>query len=77
MLNDLRERVESFITTTGDRGGLPAAATEPSLAEIQKAKRADYERTWKARLKKPDPDDAEKLLWWEKSYGIASDDSLP
>ena len=50
---------------------------EPPLAQIQKDKRADYQRTWNARLKKPEPTDAERVAWWEKSYGLPSQQPVP
>ena len=37
----------------------------------QQAKRQDYRRTWTRRLGKPEPTDAERLAWWEQSYGLA------
>ncbi len=66
----LRPALDAWIRATGDRGALPDPATEPTQAEIQKSKRADYQRTWQARLKTPAPTDAERLAWWEKSYGL-------
>jgi uncharacterized sulfatase len=57
--------------TSKDHGLLGDPATEPSLAEIQQAKRQDYRRTWTKRLGKPEPTDAERLAWWEQSYGLA------
>ena len=45
-------------------------ATEPSLDQIQRQKRADYQRAWKSRLQKPEPTDAERLAWCMKSYGL-------
>ncbi len=65
-----RQVLDDWITASADRGGLPDPATEPSLPEIQRAKRADYQRTWQARLKKPEPTDAERLGWWESAYGL-------
>jgi len=64
-------KLDEWIKRSGDRGALPDVATEPSLAEIQKDKRADYQRTWKTRLKKAEPKDAERLAWWMKSYGLS------
>jgi hypothetical protein len=40
------------------------------MEQIQKDKRADYQRTWKSRLQKPEPTDAERLDSWMKSYGL-------
>ncbi|MFN5655362.1 MAG: hypothetical protein ACK47U_05750, partial [Verrucomicrobiota bacterium] len=57
--------------TSQDKGLLGDPATEPSLAEIQQAKRQDYRRSWTRRLGKPEPTDAERLAWWEQSYGLA------
>jgi uncharacterized sulfatase len=70
LTDGLRRKMDEWIVATGDRGALPDPATEPSLGEIQTSKRADYQRTWKARLKKPEPTDAERLAWWETSYGL-------
>ena len=70
LVTTLRRNLEAWIRSTGDRGALPDPATEPSKAEIQKSKRADYQRTWQTRLKKSEPTDAERLAWWEKSYGL-------
>ena len=66
----LGRALDAWIRATGDRGALPDPATEPTQAEIQKAKRADYQRTWQARLRQPEPTDAARLAWWEKSYGL-------
>ena len=66
----LRPALDAWIRSTGDLGALPDPATEPTKAEIQKSKRADYQRTWQTRLKKAEPTDAERLAWWEKSYGL-------
>lgn len=61
----------SWSATSKDQGLLGDPATEPSLAQIQKAKRLDYRRNWTRRLGKPEPTDAERLAWWEQSYGLA------
>ena len=66
----LRRTLDAWIHSTGDRGALPDPATEPPQAEILKSKRADYQRTWQARLKTPEPTDAARLAWWEKAYGL-------
>ena len=66
----LRRTLDAWIRATGDRGALPDPATEPPQAEILKSKRADYQRTWQARLKTPEPTDAARLAWWEKAYGL-------
>jgi N-sulfoglucosamine sulfohydrolase len=65
-----RQILDDWITASADRGVLPDPATEPSLPEIQRAKRADYQRSWQARLKKPEPTDAERVAWWEKTYRL-------
>jgi len=66
----LRRALDAWIHSTGDRGALPDPATEPPQAEILKSKRADFQRTWQARLKTPEPTDAARLAWWEKAYGL-------
>ena len=66
----LRRALDAWIHSTGDRGALPDPATEPPPAEILKSKRADFQRTWQARLKTPEPTDAARLAWWEKAYGL-------
>ncbi len=66
----LRRTLDAWIRATGDRGALPDPATEPPPAEILKSKRADYQRTWQARLKTPEPTNAARLAWWEKAYGL-------
>ena len=66
----LRRTLDAWIDSTGDRGALPDPATEPPQAEILKSKRADYQRTWQARLKTPEPTNAARLAWWEKAYGL-------
>lgn len=69
-LGELRASLDDWIQTTGDKGAAGDPPTEPSIEEIQKSKRADYERTWKARLQKPEPTDAERVAWWMQSYGL-------
>jgi uncharacterized sulfatase len=76
-MNNMHAAMDAWIKSTGDRGALPDPATEPSLAEIQKSKRGDYQRTWTKRLGKPEPTDAERLAWWEKSYGLPAKPALP
>jgi hypothetical protein len=68
------QRLDTWIAETKDQGAKGDPATEPPLAEIQKAKRADYQRNWKKRLSNPEPTGAEKLAWWMKSYHL---DALP
>lgn len=73
---ELAAELEGWITATGDRGALPDPDTEPSLAEIQAAKRQDYQRTWTKRGLGPEPSDAERVRWWLGQYGLAQE-SLP
>ena len=70
--NTMRTAMDDWIKSTDDHGALPDPLTEPSLAEIQKSKRGDYQRTWAKRLGKPEPTDEERLTWWEKSYDTSS-----
>lgn len=73
MANDvqkLKSALDSWIKITGDLGGLPAASTEPSLMDIQKAKKQDYLRVWKKRGFKGEPSDTERLDWWMHQYGL-------
>jgi hypothetical protein len=65
------------LKTSGDRGALPDPPTEPSLAEIQKAKRAGYEKVWQKRMGKPEPTDEERVAWWMQSYHIPAATALP
>ncbi len=76
-ISTMRSAMDAWIKSTGDRGALPDPATEPSLAEIQKSKRGDYQRTWTKRLGKGEPTDAERLAWWESSYGLPHAASNP
>ena len=76
-MNNMHAAMDAWMKSTGDRAALPDPATEPSLAEIQKSKRGDYQRTWTKRLGKPEPTDAERLAWWEKSYGLPAKPALP
>jgi uncharacterized sulfatase len=66
----LRVALDAWIQSSGDRGAAGDPPTEPSMATILQDKRLDYQRTWKARLKKAEPTDAERLVWWMKSYGL-------
>jgi N-sulfoglucosamine sulfohydrolase len=66
----MRDTLERWIETSGDLGAAGDPPTEPSLEQIQKDKRADYQRAWKARLQKSGPTDAERLAWWMRSYGL-------
>ena len=65
-----RKQLNDWIASSHDQGGQPDPATEPSLPEIQKDKRGDYQRSWKTRLGKTEPTDNERLAWWQKEYGI-------
>ena len=67
---DLGRVLDDWIRRTGDRGALPDPATEPTMAEILRSKRADYQRTWQARLGRGEPIDEERLAWWEREYGL-------
>ena len=66
----MRQQLDRWITESNDRGVDGDPATEPPLEQIKKDKRADYQRTWKSRLQKPEPTDVERLAWWMKSYGL-------
>lgn len=66
----MRGELDAWIESSGDRGANGDPPTEPSMATILKDKRLDYQRTWKTRLKKAEPTDAERLAWWMKSYGL-------
>ena len=66
----MRQQLKKWITESNDKGVDGDPATEPPLEQIKKDKRADYQRTWKSRLQKPEPTDAERLAWWMKSYGL-------
>lgn len=66
----MQRQLEDWITSSNDRGVAGDPATEPPLDQIQREKRADYQRAWKSRIQKPEPTDAERLAWWMKSYGL-------
>ncbi len=66
----MRQQLEQWIAKSNDQGLSGDPATEPPLEQIKRDKRADYQRTWKARLHKSEPTDAERLAWWMKSYGL-------
>jgi uncharacterized sulfatase len=70
-IRSLNAALTDWSTKSKDQGMLGDPATEPGIAEIQQAKRQDYRRTWTRRLGKPEPTDAERLAWWEQSYGLA------
>lgn len=67
---DLGRSLDDWIRQTGDRGARPDPATEPTMPEILRSKRADYQRTWQARLGRGEPTDEERLAWWEREYGL-------
>lgn len=69
--------LDAWIQSSHDQGVKGDPPTEPPLDVIQKDKRQEYERAWKTRLKKAEPSDAERVTWWEKSYGLSSDRPLP
>jgi hypothetical protein len=73
----MRAALDTWIQTSPDRGAQGDPATEPPLTTIQKEKRADYQRTWKARLQKAEPTDAERVAWWEQAYGLLAKDPIP
>lgn len=69
-LQTLRTRLEDWIRTSGDQGATGDPATEPPMPKITQDKRADYQRTWKSRLKNPEPTDEERLAWWLDAYHL-------
>lgn len=73
----LRQTLDSWIKSSHDQGASGDPATEPPLAEIQKGKRQDYNRTWTKRLGKAEPTDAERVDWWMKSYGLSTTADQP
>jgi N-sulfoglucosamine sulfohydrolase len=66
----MRTKLDAWIKSSGDQGAAGDPTTEKPLAKIQKDKRANYQRTWKKRLKNSEPTDAERMEWWMSSYGI-------
>ena len=74
---DFNQSLDTWIAETKDQGTQGDPATEPPLAEIQKAKRADYQRNWKKRLNNPEPTDADKVAWWMKSYRLDAAAAVP
>ncbi len=69
-ITQMRGELDAWLQSSGDRGAVGDPPTEPGMETILKDKRADYQRTWKTRLMKPEPADAERLAWWIKSYGL-------
>lgn len=70
-LRVMHAALDQWMISSGDRGGLPDASTEPSLDQIQKNKRQGYQQVWLKRIHKAEPTDGERLSWWRKSYGLA------
>lgn len=77
ILARLRGQLDTWIQQSGDRGALPDPPTEPSLGEIQKAKRQDYQRTWTKRGLGPEPTDAQRLNWWLQQYSLPEQSTPP
>lgn len=77
VLARLRGQLDTWIQQSGDRGALPDPPTEPSLEEIQKAKRQDYQRTWTKRGLGPEPTDAQRLNWWLRQYSLPEASTPP
>lgn len=73
----LSEAMDEWIQSSHDQGEQGDPKTEPPLDQIQKEKRLEYERAWKARLKKAPPSDAERVAWWERSYGLSLQNPIP
>ncbi|MBB5034519.1 sulfatase family protein [Prosthecobacter vanneervenii] len=76
-VKELNAAMDAWIQSSHDQGAQGDPQTEPPLDQIQKDKRLEYERVWKTRLKKGQPSDAERVAWWEKSYGLSSDQRIP
>ncbi len=72
----MQNTLASWIESTHDQGALPAPPGQPSLEEIQKDKRKDYQRSWSKRIQKTEPTDAERLNWWKSSYGLPTESAL-
>jgi N-sulfoglucosamine sulfohydrolase len=66
----LEGELKQWITATGDRGAVPDPPTEPTLDQIQRAKRRGYNETWKKRGLPAEPSDAERLTWWLRAYRL-------
>ena len=69
-ITQMRSQLDSWIQSSGDRGAAGDPTTEPPMEQILKEKRANYQRTWKKRLGKPEPTDAERLAWWMRLYRL-------
>ena len=72
----MQNTLASWIESTHDQGALPAPPSQPSLEEIQKDKRKDYQRSWSKRIQKTEPSDAERLNWGKSSYGLPTESAL-
>ena len=70
LIGKSRDALDAWIKAIQDQGIQGDPSTEPTLSEIQRSKRADYNRTWTKRLGDPEPTDKERVAWWEQSYGI-------
>lgn len=74
---ELESGLDAWIKSSRDRGLRGDPTTEPALQDIQNSKRVNYRRVWEKRLGKPEPTDAERLAWWEKSYGLPAEKIIP
>ncbi len=70
IIASLLKQLDATFSPARDQGARGDPVTEPSLAEIQKAKRADYDRTWIKRIPNPNPTDAERVHWWMRESGL-------
>jgi N-sulfoglucosamine sulfohydrolase len=66
----LVSKLQAWSHPQRDLGASGDPTTEPALSEIQRSKRADYQRTWKKRLGNAEPTDAERVQWWKQQYGL-------
>ncbi len=69
-LTGLKQKLNDWIDLTRDQGAQGDPASEPSMDEIAKSKRNDYQKTWNKRLGQSEPTDSQRLEWWRKSYGL-------
>ena len=76
-ISEFSSRMDAWIAQTHDQGAKGDPATEPPMTEIQNSKRTDYQRTWKKRLNKAEPTDAERVAWWMQSYHLVPPKVLP
>ena len=77
MQAELESGLDAWIKSSRDQGLHGDPTTEPVLQDIQTSKRVNYRRVWEKRLGKPEPTDAERLGWWEKSYGLPAEKIIP